>query len=159
MKKISIELSTESVNRAIAEVRAYQVQFETALQRAFEQIRIAAEEVCQETFGPAVTVTSEPKDDGLGFSITASGRAVGFLEFGAGTASHAYHPFADDAPFDVYPGSWSEEHAQQYVELGYWVFGGRKYYFVAPRMGLFEADKYIRENARRVIKESMRGIH
>ena len=91
-----------------------------------------------------------------GFKLVANGEAVGFLEFGAGTMADKNHPFADEAPFEVAPGSWSQSYGSgQFIPYRHesWVFGGRVYRYVIPRRGLYEAHKAMQNDIIRVAKE------
>jgi len=86
-----------------------------------------------------------------GGRLTASGDRIGFLEFGAGTATSP-DEFADEVPFNVYPGSWSEENDQQFVTMGYWKYRGHLYTMKPATHGMQKAKDYIRENAIRNIE-------
>ena len=100
------------------------------------------------SYGGSVSVTIEGYDDGV--SICADGKSVVFMEFGAGSAVAVGNMFAGEMPFEVRPGSWSEQHAHQYEKLGYWIFGGNKYTEVAPKNGM--------ENAHKAIMQDMHNV-
>lgn len=90
--------------------------------------------------------------------IIASGSGVGFAEFGAGAFSDYNHPFAAEAPFPVYAGSWSDQDARMYSRYGKWYFNTLVYYGIAPARGLYEAQKEMARLATPYIKmEFMRG--
>ena len=101
-------------------------------------------------YGSAVTVTVDEIDNGL--AINANGKAVVFMEFGAGSAVDSSNRFASvveqEGGFDIRPGSWSEQHAHQYERLGYWVFGGQRYYEVQPVNGMEKAYEAIMQDMR-----------
>lgn len=154
MKKIKVKLNTNGLKKAIRELEFYRDSLEMRVMRAAEQIALLAVDVVQGVYGSAVAVSLIPTENRLGYTIEANGRAVGFLEFGAGLMTDEGHPFAENAPFDVREGSYSEDHAMQYYTYGYWWYGGKRYYFVAPRRGLYEGSTYIRDHAVEVIKRS-----
>lgn len=160
--KIRAILTADSIQKAIDQIKKYQNSFYTAFQSAVQELCDVAAEVCRETYGdPDIAVESVPTitkhDAGVArFEIRASGQHVGFLEFGAGDLADASHPFAGNAPFEVRPGSYSEEHAQRYSTYGYWYYNKRKYYFIEPQRGLFKASEYIKDNLRESIRSSMR---
>ena len=91
--------------------------------------------------------------DGYHGKLEAIHQAMSFLEFGAGTMANSSHPFAQNMQFQVYPGSWSETHSQEFSTNGYWIFGGKKYYFVEPKPGMYEAYKAITQNVYRIAVE------
>lgn len=77
-----------------------------------------------ESYGGKIPVTTEPFTDGdrHGYVIKVEHEALGFIEFGAGMYSGYGSVHADDVPYKVYPGSWSEEHAGTYQE---WIDAGK----------------------------------
>lgn len=126
-------------------------------------IRRLAKEVgkpaAEGTYGRAVKVTTERTNKG--YKIVAEGEAVCFLEFGAGTMAASNHPFAQNVPFDVRPGSWSQTHGSGQFAPGeheYWEFGGRIYRYVEPRPGLYMAYRAITENVLRIAEEELVGM-
>ena len=125
--------------------------------RCFEMARRLAEEVGQPIaqwwFGSAVRVSAEPMRGKSGYRIVADGKAVCFLEFGAGAATDSFHDFAQNVSFKVYPGSWSENHSNQYATQGYWMFGGRRYEKVIAKRGLYHAYKEMVAEAPRIASE------
>lgn len=96
-------------------------------------------QTAQHQYGESITVSVEHIPNG--YAVIANGEKVGFLEFGAG-ATAIPNIFAEQVPYEVRPGSWSETHAQQYSStlehfgLGWWEFGGTIYYEVIPRNGM-----------------------
>lgn len=107
-------------------------------------------------YGSAINVTIEriPR----GWQLVANGDAVGFLEFGAGVTADKNHSFAQNAPFEVYPGSWSKDHAQQFTNNGFWVFGGQQYDRVEPRRGLYKAYAVMLTDMKKIAIEVFNDI-
>ena len=82
------------------------------------------------------------------------GHDVYFIEFGTGfNAGTAYGDGLPPTSVPVYPGSWSEEHAQAFSTHGYWYYQGEKLQGTEAEMPMYYADKAIRENERKVVKE------
>lgn len=91
-----------------------------------------------------------------GWKVVADGEAVGFIEFGAGTMADKSHPFAQNAPFEVKPGSWSLTYGSgQFIPGRHesWTFGGRVYRFVQPRRGLYQAYQQMYKDMRQIAIE------
>ena len=159
--KIRANLTEASIQKAIDQLKKYRSNFYRAFLAAVEDLCNIAAEECQKAYGdPDITMevipTATKLDAGVArFEIVANGDQVGFLEFGAGDLADASHPFAGNAPFEVRPGSWSEDNAQKYSTYGYWWYRKEKYYFITPRRGLFVASEYIKDNLREAIRSSM----
>lgn len=96
-----------------------------------------------------ITVEKIPK----GYKLVANGEAVGFLEFGAGVLADTGHHFAKNAPFDVYPGSWSKDHAKQFYMNQEWTYGRVTTDRVAPRRGLYKAYRQMYITMEQVARE------
>lgn len=128
--------------------KVLQHKMRTIIRRLAKEI---AKPAAEGTYGRAITVTTERTYKG--YKIIAEGEAVCFLEFGAGTMTNSGHEFASKMPFSVYPGSWSENHAKEFSTNGYWTFSGKRYYYVEPRPGMYEAYKAITNNVYRIAKE------
>jgi len=96
-----------------------------------EKVALLAERLCKEVGEPIIKqihgnhskVWSEATEKG--YKITAEGKDVLFIEFGAGDAAGRDKALYDEVPSVVRPGSWSEKHAQMYSRFGFWVFAGR----------------------------------
>lgn len=144
-KVIQISLSADSVANAIKELQARKQAVEELTKQLAKELAEIGKEVSQELYGKGIKVSVKPIDNG--FSIDANGRAVCFLEFGAGVRTNNSHPFANEMPFEVSQGSWSRENAQQFVTQGYWIFGSRKYTYVTPTNAMYNASKMISEKA------------
>lgn len=156
MKRYRVDVfDSASIQAVINELSSYRLVMETKFNRAISGLVNEAVQRAQTIFGESVTVGEEQVPSGenaIVYTIYAEGRAVGFLEFGAGDLVAMDHPFKGEAPFRVYPGSYSDQNAQQYSRWGFWIFGGKTYSYVRPRRGLYEADKLIRDKIREYIK-------
>ena len=141
-----------SVRNANREMRKLLREFDKKVDVFLADIAVIGQKAAQGAYGGggAVTVTVQPIDNG--YAIIANGDAVVFLEFGAGDAvdqSDRYVSVVEaEGGFDIRPGSWSEQNAQQYSTLGYWIFGGQKYTEVQPRNGMQVAYEAIMQDMR-----------
>ena len=84
----------------------------------------------------------------FGNKVVATGHDVGFLEFGTGINAIDPDEFAAYAPYDVSPGSWSEEHARQYTEKKGWFYGGEYMKGTPPTRGMQQGLDHIRSTAK-----------
>ena len=133
-----------SVMAAQQETRRLMEEFDRKVDEFIREVAEIGAKAAEGSYGGSVTVTIEGYDDGV--SICADGKAVVFMEFGSGSAVATGNMFAGEMPFEVRPGSWSEQHAHQYERLGYWIFGGQKFTEVAPRNGMENAHKAIQQD-------------
>ena len=122
-----------------------------AFNKKLEAIVSQAVRSAQAAYGSGATVTYEILKNG--FRIIANGEGITFLEFGAGVTADPNNEMADAMDFSVYPGSWSEDHAREFIMYGYWHFGGHIFYAVAPRKGMHSAYKVIVSALDSAVKE------
>ena len=157
MKSIVIELSEDSLDNALAELKDYQDNLKKKMDEVCERLaKIGAEEarrivsqVDPMEGNTDVTIDTHPIENG--WAITASGSDVYFVEFGTGDMATSTHGF--DVSVPVEPGSWSREHGQKYSVNGYWWYNGQQLtetYSYAP---MFRADRIIRDNIKKVAEE------
>lgn len=129
---------------------------EERLKIAIDKLSQIALEAAQLSYGDApISLSLDTLDNG--FSITASGEEVCFIEFGAGvlTTDTTDENWNVGGAFKIEPGSYSISHAKTYQE---WEekHGGdfTNYpYNVAPRPGMYNAYKAVMENLEDVIIE------
>ena len=129
MKKFKVALDEQEIRKCADEIKLYKSNLELAIKRNIRGIAMWAADVAQDAFGNSVVVDFEPIDDeGYSYRIIAEGadgRAVGFLEFGAGRLADASHPFAEEAPFPVGEAEYSVLNAQQYYRWAKILQSGR----------------------------------
>ena len=94
---------------------------------------------------PKVYVDKEDNGEGDGWLVIASGREVMFLEFGAGVDTDTDHAWTQEMPFKVEPGSWSEDHAKQFSEKGYWFYDGKLWHGIPATRALYNASLAVRQ--------------
>ena len=153
MKTITASLDLASIDAALEEVNNYINSFTAKYEEFLERLAKYGSEVAGLLFGNDTAMSYEKVSDGV-YTITATGERVCFIEFGAGVFSDSSHPYASEVPIKVYPGSWSEDHAQTYQE---WVKKGRKGWYRYnryPRYAMLTAYNkmvdYVPELAREV---------
>lgn len=157
MKRITIELSPDSCKAALKELKAYQKSLKSKYNEICKRLAQIGAQEAQVWFnkgaaeGNGGTVVSiRPIENG--WAITASGEDVYFVEFGTGKdVQWDTHGFRTSVP--IYPGSWSEEHAEQYSTYGYWYYRKVKYEGTPAYMPMYHAEQKIRENERRIAEE------
>ena len=155
MKTITIQLSPGSCDKAIKELRAYEKKLKPKLDNACKRLAEIGAQEAQRFFDMAengnqgVRVTINKIENG--WSIVASGKSVYFVEFGTGDAVTNSHGFQVSVP--IYPGSYSETHAQQYSVKGYWYYGGERLTETPIYAPMYHADRKMREEASRVLRE------
>ena len=125
---------------------------EIFLQRIFEVGKNVAEKV----FRSAVTVTIT-KVSNERYMLDAAGEAICFLEFGTGVyADPGKDEFAQEMPFTIEPGSWSESDLGAGT-WGKWINAGKdheKYpYNRRPKYGMWEAYKEMERSVDRIARE------
>lgn len=159
MKHLTIELTQESIDNAIKVLEAYQEdgkvnKIREKLDKVCKQLADIGAEEARRRFARAdhgngdVTVTVEKMRNG--YKIVASGADVYFIEFGTGFFAM---PHGDEISVPVYPGSYSEEHAQAFSEHGYWYYAGEKLQGTEAEMPMYFAGEAIRNNEKRILRE------
>lgn len=121
-------LSVEALDALIKDLKAYIEDFKDKEQEFLGKLAEKAKTALEEAYaGKKITVTYEHFQEGSihGVDVIANGDKIGFIEFGAGVYSGEGSEFKDNAPFDVYPGSWSKDHAQRWQE---WIADGKDPY-------------------------------
>lgn len=155
MKTITIELSPASCNKALKELEKYQKEIKPKLDEVCKRIAEVGREEAQHFFdmaenGNGGTTVSASKIDN-GYSVLAEGEKVYFVEFGTGDAVTGSHGFQTSVP--IYSGSYSETHGQKYSVYGYWYYGGEKLTETPIYAPMFHAEKKMREEMPRIVKE------
>ena len=161
MRKITIELSIAGCNKALKELRAYQNEVPAKIDEVCRRLAEIGADEARKRFnrgdhGNNQVFVYPPIKTANGYKIVAAGEDVYFIEFGTGfNAGTAYGdggvPASVSVP--VYPGSWSEKHAQAFSEHGYWYYGNEKLQGTEAEMPMYYAGKAIRENEKRIVEE------
>ena len=101
--------------------------------------------------GNHASVTTEPTEDG--YVIKAEGEQVLFIEFGTGDSAGINAAYYDAVPGVVRPGSWSEGHARQYSEWGFWFWGGAMFRETPPHPAFYDAYQAMVEALPKIANE------
>ena len=153
--KLSMSLDPESIEKAVRKLEEYRDKgLQKKIDRTMGDVINRLIETAREAYASShVMLTSERISNNV-WVVTASSEGtsiVAFLEFGTGFKTDSSHPYADDVPFAVYEGSWSEQHAGTYQK---WVAAGKdpeKYpYNHLPRRGLYLGMQAAREYIHRM---------
>lgn len=163
MSRIQINLSTQSIDRAIKALKTYRADLDKGLENLVQSLAEEGADVARSAYaaapvsdGNSDTSVSVKNTGKYSRQIVAQGESVGFLEFGTGvTAGSGYD--GNTAGVPVYPGAWAESHAKKFSRDGYWYYGGKRFTGTLPYKGMYSATKAIRERvadmAKGIIKE------
>lgn len=158
---IQIELSDESINNAIKELKRYgawvQAKEKELRSRLAEfGVTIASVRFSGATYDGDNDVSVTYNDDGSTATITASGKAVAFIEFGSGLIGYG-HPNAGDFGFG--PGTYSDgpDGKGHWDNPDGWYYThGKKSKGNPPAMAMVAARDAIAENITRIAQEVFR---
>ena len=167
MRRIVIELSVNGCKKALDELKAYKKSLEPKLDEICKRLAQMGADEANRIYAEArsdsswtgngdVTAIVLPMEGGNGYKIVASGHDVYFIEFGTGNSAGMF--YGDGLPatsVPVYPGSYSESHAQKYSQDGYWFYHGEIMSSTPVYMPMYYAGKAVRDNMKRVVKEVM----
>lgn len=144
---ISINLSTESIARAVVELAFALENLEFGVEDAVSIMTNEGAEIAQGAYGGMAGAFGVA--EGMHGTIFSVGDGNVIAEFGAGQAVIPPGSMFENSPATpVYEGSYSElEGSGEYAQFGSWHFGGRYYTEVPARHGLFDAKEYIIENS------------
>lgn len=174
-RTVKVKLDEQSINDLVISLQMYRTsKFDLAVLRALDKLANGAKEIIQKAYAsirepyltdydPSITVTASKggRKGSFWFEVTANGEQVGFLEFGAGALTDETHPYADEAPFPVFMGSWSNspEGAGTWLK---WLESGKdplKYPFNRePRYAMYAAGTWIRQNYYDYVVRELRSI-
>jgi len=154
-KHITIELSPESCQSALDALKTYKEQIKPKLEEICRRlaeigVEAARASITGEYGNNDVTVESPVKIRN-GYKIVMSGADVYFVEFGTGDQVDAHY----DTSVPVAWGSWSAEHEQKLWRTGFWWYNKEKLTGTPAQMPMYNAEKAMRANARRIAQEVM----
>ena len=102
-KKVSLSLSSKSIENAIAELKQYEKWIQVKTKEFTEKLALIGVKEASVRFTTAmydgindVTVALSPTVNG--YVITASGEAVAFIEFGSGVYHNPSEPYPEPRP-------------------------------------------------------------
>ena len=155
MKRITIELSPSSCQKAIEELKQYEREIRPKLDEVCRRLaEIGREEAVsivdgiRLSEGNSVERVDVVKIDN-GYKLVMEGKDVYFIEFGTGDGVSAHY----DTSVPVAWGSWSAEHSQMLFKYGFWYYDNVRYTGTPAYMPMYYAEKKMREEKPRVMRE------
>lgn len=155
MKTITVDLSVESIQKAIDELKKYEEQIKPKLKEVCKRLaEIGRDEAV------SIVNTVRQQDDNFveridavptenGYKIVMEGEDVYFIEFGTGDGVSAHY----DTSVPVAWGTWSAEHSQMLWNNGFWYYHHVRYEGTPAYMPMYYAEKKMREEMPRIVKE------
>lgn len=158
-KTIRIELDNKSINQAIKELRKYKSWIETKeteLRTRLAELGVSVASIAfsSATYDGDNDVSVTFTDDETTATITASGKAVAFIEFGSGAMYGYGHPQAGEFGFG--PGTWSDgpDGKGHWADPNGWYYEhGKKSHGNPPAMAMVKARDEITANITRIARE------
>ena len=148
-----MQISIKGIEHAIKTIEKYADTEQKMMDFAWRLCAIG-QAIASAGYGSHASVTAERTD--FGAKINIDGSEVLFIEFGTGDSAGIHAAEYDAVPACVYPGSWSEEHAQQYSKYGVWWFGGHWMYETPPHPYTYDAYQAMVEAIPQVAREVFR---
>lgn len=155
MKRITIELSPSSCQKAIEELKQYEREIRPKLDEVCRRLaEIGREEAVsivdgiRLSEGNSVERVDVVKIDN-GYKLVMEGKDVYFIEFGTGDGVSPHY----DTSVPVAYGSWSAEHSQMLWNNGFWYYDKVRYTGTPAYMPMYYAEKRMREEMPRIVKE------
>lgn len=147
-----------AVNSGVKKIEKYRDQIlAEKINKTIGDVAKRFTDVASSAFGAGVGFSTEKVGE-FDYQVTAFSlpgtQLISFLEFGTGFYADASHKYVSMVDYDVYPGSWSENHAHTWEA---WLQAGKdpaKYpYNKQPRRGVYlgmeAARKYVEDMAKR----------
>ena len=152
-KKIRMELSKSSIDRAIKELKQYEgwiAQKEKQLLARLAQIGVTGVRLgyASVDYDGTSDVQVQVEPSGNGYAVVARGEAIAFLEFGAGIRFGGGHPKPQVDGQAMGPGTYPSDKGHWDDPKGWWIpaeNGGGHTYGNAPSAAMYETAKYLRE--------------
>lgn len=155
-KTITVNLSDDSINNAIKELKAYkawvlQKERELRLRLAQIGVDVASIQFSRAVYDGTNDVTVRVDDTGSVAVIYAEGESVAFIEFGAGAKYGYGHPQAGE--FGVGPGTYPDGKGHWDDPNGWWYAHGKRSYGNPPAMAMYNAVQRMTEQITMIAKE------
>lgn len=154
MRRIVIELSRASIDNAVAELKAIKKEHKKKCDEVCRRLAEIGAQEAQMHLGGAhgnTDVTIAPIEKiGNGYKIVMSGSDVYFVEFGTG---NQVDPHFSNVSVPIAWGTWSEQDKQLLYRHGFWWYGGEKLEGTPAYKPMYYAEKVIRANINRVVRE------
>ena len=145
-------LNPNSIARAEKEIERIMKDIDRKVNLFIHELARIGQSAAQGAYGAAVSVSLVESENGV--TISADGEAVVFLEFGAGSSTNSANMYANEMPFPVQRGSYSDANHGEYQATHYdhWTFGGVEMTAVEPRNGMQKAYEAIMQDIASVAK-------
>lgn len=156
MANIKIELTNESIGKAVKELRKYQKwvakkEAELRSRLAMRGATVASIQFARAIYTGSNDVTVRVDNTGSVAVIYAEGEAVAFIEFGAGATYGYGHPQAGE--FGVGPGTYPAGKGHWDDPKGWWFGSSQHTYGNPPAMAMYRAVQEIAENVTEIARE------
>lgn len=148
---MTISLDLNNVQAAIDALNKYADDLDRkAKEITYRVASVGADEVVR-VDGENIATSVEPIENG--HAMVAQHPAIVFMEFGTGVRTESDAPYADKVSVNVYPGSWSEEHANTWEE---WIESGKDPelypYNHSPKRGMYWAAQRMKREVKDIAK-------
>lgn len=146
-------LDKASIDKAIRQIEEYRDSLDTKLIRLAKGLCLIGLDVVRVRYAMGVSEGNKNVDYEViptetGCKLSAYGKDVCFLEFGAGASTSAYEGEGQEGLPPIYPGSWSETEGKGiYAEKGYWYYNGEKLEGLTPKLGMQKASETMQRKA------------
>ena len=147
-KVINVELSTQSINSAVNDLRQYAQWVSQKENELLSELAKLGMQVAKITFASAAydgvnDVSVRVDNTGSVAVIYAEGKAVAFIEFGSGAKYGYGHPQA--AQFGLGPGTYPSDKGLWDNPKGWWFGSGKHSYGNPPAMAMYQAVQKMTE--------------
>lgn len=160
MKKITVELNTASINRAIKKIRKLDAEWDRKIDEVIRRLAELGATKASLGFSRAVytgdndvSISVEPIENG--YAIIAAGEAVLFIEFGSGVTYGYGYP----APMDYGPGTYPGR--GHWDDPNGWYLpkdkGGTHTYGNPPSATMYQTGKELQQEILRIAREVFAG--
>lgn len=159
-KAIRIELTNNSVTKAMKELRRYkawvtQKEAELRSRLAMLGATVASIQFSRAIYSGSNDVSVRVDDTGSVAVIYAEGESVAFIEFGAGATYGYGHPQAGE--FGVGPGTYPDGKGHWDDPEGWWYGSGQHTYGNPPAMAMYRAAQEMTEKITQIAAEVFRA--
>lgn len=155
-RTIHIELTEESINNGIKEVKNYkrwvlQKEKELRVRLAALGATVASIEFSRAVYNGTKDVTVRVDATGTVAVIYAQGQSVAFIEFGSGAKFGYGHPQAGE--FGMGPGTYPDGKGHWDNPKGWWYGHNKHSYGNPPAMAMYDAVQKMTEDLTRIARE------
>lgn len=155
MRTITIELSSDGCAEALRKIEEYKKNIKPKLDEVCRRLAeigrdeaISVVDQIRAADGNVVErIEAVPIENG--WKIVMSGEDVYFIEFGTGDGVEPHF----DTTVPVAWGTWSAENKQILWNQGFWYYNKVRFEGTTAYMPMYYAEKAMRENLNRVVKE------